>query len=127
VNLKAFLHAQLSFPISDALHAMFQLLIFLIPFSQYSCINSPTSLLHQQKYTFPNLLSWYVTSLHYTTVSVHPISLTSLKNWGQAKFKYFYLFSSSEMSFKHKIVMELKRSKADNISRIILIDLSRRL
>jgi len=47
-------------------------------------------------------------------VLVHLISPTSLRSRSQTKFKYFYLSSPFETSFKDKIVTKLKCSKADN-------------
>ena len=49
-------------------------------------------------------------------VPVHPISPTSLRSRGQAKFKYSYLLPPSEAPFKDTTVTELKCSKVDNTS-----------
>jgi len=49
-------------------------------------------------------------------VPVHPISPTSLRSRGQAKFIYSYLPPPFEAPFKDKTVTKLKRSKTDNTS-----------
>jgi len=44
-------------------------------------------------------------------VPVHPISLRSLRNWGQAQFKYSFLHLPFEGPFKDKIMTELHTPK----------------